>query len=59
MAHSRICNIIYQYKMAFEQSKDQPEEYLSSLNACMLNMCSASVRMLVYSSVCTYTHSPY
>ncbi|ORE19406.1 hypothetical protein BCV71DRAFT_262996 [Rhizopus microsporus] len=27
--------------MAFEQSKDQPEEYLSSLNACMLNMCSA------------------
>ena len=46
MAHSRICNIIYQYKMAFEQSEDQledhqTEEYLSSFNTCMLNVCKA------------------
>ncbi|KAG1177052.1 hypothetical protein G6F70_007003 [Rhizopus microsporus] len=46
MAHSRICNIIYQYKMAFEQSEDQledhqTEEYLSSFNTCMLNVCNA------------------
>ncbi|CEG66414.1 hypothetical protein RMATCC62417_03001 [Rhizopus microsporus] len=46
MAHSRICSIIYQYKLAFEQSESQPEdhqteEYLSSFNTCMLNVCSA------------------
>ncbi|RCH78547.1 hypothetical protein CU098_004695, partial [Rhizopus stolonifer] len=44
MATSRICNIIYQYKIAFEENdiqSEDSEEYFEVFNDYMLNICNA------------------